>query len=164
MQDMVNERSKTMQITFSREEFVDMLSGLWGIPLGVDDLVLAFDDLTGDVETFTVKGMTSASLARVGSVTQSAAPTSQQRVKRSLELPKATESSVIAKVNSDDAEPQTTADDIDLDEVIRLSRELALQGQPQTSENPSTTQNELLMYPGASDTFPLEFANQVLGK
>jgi hypothetical protein len=153
---MVNMRSKTMQITFSREEFVDMLSGLWGIPLGVDDLVLDFDEMTGDVKTFTVKGMTSASLARVGAVTQSAAPTPQRVENR--------KSSSVFPSSVKEDEPRESADDINLDDVIRLSHELALQGQPRSDKSPDNNQNELLMYPGASDTFPLDFANQVLGK
>lgn len=156
MQAMVNMRSKTMQITFSREEFVDMLSGLWGIPLGVDDLVLDFDEMTGDVKTFTVKGMTSASLARVGAVTQSVAPTPQRIENR--------KSSSVFPSSVKEDEPQESADDINLDDVIRLSHELALQGQPRSDKSPDNNQNELLMYPGASDTFPIDFANQVLGK
>jgi hypothetical protein len=149
-----------MQITFSREEFVDMLSSLWGIPLGINDLTLDFDELTGDVKTFTVKGMNSLSLARIGTVTQAVAPKPQRQ--KAVIIPNAI--NYITPNNPvEEEDPTPEEDSVDLDEVLRLSRELALQSPPRANV-PDSNQNDLLMYPGASDTFPLEFANRVLEK
>ena len=146
-----------MQITFSKEEFVSMLAKLWGIPLGLADLVFDFDELTGDVRTFTITGMDPSSLARIGAVTQGSTPKPRQPLPPNPVdvIPVVSTTSAVV-VDSE-------IDNDELDEIIRKSRELALQGQ-QPVEVPDEKQNELLMYPGASEEFPIDFANRILGK
>lgn len=150
-----------MQITFSKEEFVAMLAHLWGIPLGLADLVFDFDELTGDIRTFTITGMDPGSLSKIGAVTQGSAPKTRQPQKPITEkydsLPAVTEALIAEETLTPKEE------NVDLDEIIKISRELALQGL-QPSDIPEKKQNELLLYPGASEEFPLEFANRVLGK
>jgi len=152
-----------MQITFSKEEFISMLSNVWGIPLSDTDIVFDFNELTGEVQTLTITGMDPVSLARIGAVTQGLTPKTQQRLKVVI-ANKASDSPQVIDADPAVSDESTVEDDQDeLDEIIRKSRELALQGQ-QYAEVPDEKQNELLMYSGASEEFPLDFANRVLGK
>jgi hypothetical protein len=148
-----------MQITFSKEEFVAMLATLWGIPLGLADLVFDFDEMTGDVRTFTITGMDAKSLSKIGAVTSGSPPKTRVPVmfesNRNVVVPPipVTHNEV---VDSDE-------DQDELDDIIRKSHELMLQGQPPPAPDDPNA-NELLMYPGASAEFPVEFANRSLGK
>lgn len=154
-----------MQITFSKEEFVSMLANLWGIPLGLADLVFDFDELTGDVRTFTITGMDPVSLARIGAVTQGSTPKTRQPAQppQPVAVPNKVYDTVPSSSNTAGTVLDYEIDHDELDDIIRKSHELALQGQ-QSVEVQDEKQNELLMYPGASEEFPLDFANRILGK
>jgi len=152
-----------MQITFSKEEFVSMLATLWGIPLGLADLVFDFDELTGDIRTFTITGMDAKSLSKIGAVTQGATPKTRQR---SQDWDKGHSIEAVVRVTEAPENPESITpeeDQDELDDIIRKSRELMLQGQPPPMPDDPNA-NELLMYPGASSEFPVEFANRSLGK
>lgn len=152
-----------MQITFSKEEFVAMLATLWGIPLGLADLVFDFDEMTGDVRTFTITGMDAKSLSKIGAVASGSPPKTRVPM-RTIEASHASLPDVIPSSSTTFGEVIDHDEDQDeLDDIIRKSHELMLQGQPPPAPDDPNA-NELLMYPGASAEFPVEFANRSLGK
>ena len=151
-----------MQITFSTEEFVAMLSSLWGVPLDAADLVLDFDEHTGEVKTFSLTGIDAKTLSKIGNVTQSVTPPklpywhSKPSTSHYDSLPDAT--------SVKETDPTYTEEDPDeLDEILRKSHELMLQGMPPKVES-ATPENDLLSYPGSSEEFPVEFANRSIGR
>lgn len=153
-----------MQITFSKEEFVAMLATLWGIPLGLADLVFDFDEMTGDVRTFTITGMDAKSLSKIGAVASWSPPKTRVPALQPIVTIDRNSNLVIAPSSTTSGEVTDHEEDQDeLDDIIRKSHELMLQGQPPPAPDDPNA-NELLMYPGASAEFPVEFANRTLGK
>jgi hypothetical protein len=113
-----------MQITFSQDEFVSMLSNLFKTPIQPTDVQINFNETTGDISGITISGLEAVTLLKIGSMTQAVAPVYKKvSAVESVATVDTSTKEPLYSVEEEDEEPKEVDE---LDKILEASQALAM--------------------------------------